>query len=210
MAIQLMNLALTLVCLCYYARTCGSSFIHYKPMSRNDPLNNVDVKRSERGEHHDGFLPEQTSTNTMLLDSILNLRVLHESQLCSRKLVIMFLTTGDLNYLRECTDDGLRQEQQSFGEGSSSDSASTRSSDNVMSSYSGRLLKRILQNMNNGLPTGEDSSHGVEQAESEKRSRPRLSINVALSSLADMLRHQSRRHHHGHQYGFRQRLLNLG
>ena len=207
MNIPFIHITLTFVGIFYYARTCGSTFVPYRSGLRNEQQ--VTEAADKREEYNN--VQDHSSSNTMLLDSILNLRVLHESQLCPRTLVIQFLATGDLSYLRECANDGMQTHRQSQSEASSSGHTNVQPSDNSMSSYSGKLLKRILQTMNNDETTSAEINSDIVQTDNEKRSRPRLSINVALSSLADMLRHQSRRNrHHGRQYGFHQRLLNLG
>ena len=187
---------------CEYARLCASRFINDDNLQ---PFEHSKRDVEETGGVHHNSIPEQSSQQTLSLDSILNLRVFDESQLCPRKNVIMFFTTGNLDYLSACREAAVRSQPNGIGQEQTSESTDTQPSEAEagIQSYSGRLLKRILQNMNNGLPSAEQT--GI-----DKRSRPRLSINVALTSLADMLRHQSRRHNHGHQYGFRQRLLNLG
>ncbi|XP_052762665.1 uncharacterized protein LOC128205209 isoform X2 [Mya arenaria] len=73
-------------------------------------------------------------------------------------------------------------------------------------SYSGRLLKRILQNMGDGTVKVDFPNANFKPIDDK---RARLSINGALSSLADMLRHESGRHRKP-QYAFHSDLLKMG
>lgn len=126
------------------------------------------------------------SSRPFTLEDVLNQRVADATQLCPRQQVLMYFLTRDLNILRSC----LREQNSttpmaSSSEASEEGSESSDQEERQYSSYSGRLLKRILQNMDEGTVRIEEP-----YAES-KRKRSNLSIHSALTSLADLLRHES-------------------
>ena len=210
---QLLHFTIAIVYICQYAKLLAIAYLtepEFDTKQLLEHLNQASNKRTSQDENGIADTSAQETEETPALDSILNVRVLDESELCPRKSVVMFFATGDLRYLNECQDvneepDGNDVTSQQYG----NQPSDTQSSDDGMS-YSGRLLKRILQNMNHdGLTDTDDTGSDAGEREGHKRS-PRLSINGALSSLADMLRHNSRRYHHAPRYGFRQRLRTLG
>lgn len=179
---------------------------------------------SQRGK------PQQPQ-RTFSLTDILNQRISDESEACPERNVILFFLTNDESYLRPC----LRQSpsNQTFRDDRSGSTAQTNemrgdfppslvnsqhtrsdlenpkdrhSKSDEPKVFSGRLLKRILQNMDSGnIRT--DFPQPDQPSLMEKRAR--LSINSALTSLADMLRHESSRHSRP-QYAFHSDLLKLG
>ena len=206
---QLVHFTIAIVYICQYAKLLAIAYLTEPDFGTKQLLERVNQVSNKRTSQDDSGIENtqaQQTDDTPSLDAILNVRVGDESELCPRKSVVMFFATGDLRYLSECR--GANGDQPT-GENEENSPDNTQVSGGSMS-YSGRLLKRILQNMNHdGLTEQEETGSDVEAREGHKRS-PRLSINGALSSLADMLRHNSRRYHHAPRYGFRQRLRTLG
>ena len=211
---QLLHFTIAIAYMCQYARLLAIAYLTEPKFDGSHFLDHLNQAPNKRTSQNDGVIsdtPTQETEETPSLDSILNVRVFDESELCPRKSVIMFFATGDMRYLSACREVSEEPEQEGHQQQQYGDQTSdTQSVDNGMTSYSGRLLKRILQTMNHdGLTDSEHTGSDVDGRESHKRS-PRLSINGAISSLADMLRHNSRRYHHAPRYGFRQRLRTLG
>lgn len=134
--------------------------------------NSMPIWRLNDRNARDGEVNGQSS----FLD-VFNQRVVDKNNLCPRSQMVLFLLTRNIEVLRNCSAINTNSA------GTMSTTNDFASGNTAAISYSGRLLKRILQNLNedivkiNILPSTEDQP--------EKRSR--LSLNGALSSLSDML-----------------------
>lgn len=169
--------------------------------------------------------PLQHSTNDddrQDLDNIFNQRVNDETQLCPKKFVLLYLLTKDVNFLRLCgkginadrdmseTVDTDRKEPANEQDRTPSRVDSPLVTDETekrpqIATYSGNILKRILDN----IDAGTAKVDFIDDVKAESQKRGRLSINGALSSLVDLLRHESRRHSRP-TYAFHRDMLNLG
>lgn len=169
--------------------------------------------------------PLQHSTNDddrQDLDNIFNQRVNDETQFCPKKFVLLYLLTKDVNFLRLCgkginadrdmseTVDTDRKEPANEQDRTPSRVDSPLVTDETekrpqIATYSGNILKRILDN----IDAGTAKVDFIDDVKAESQKRGRLSINGALSSLVDLLRHESRRHSRP-TYAFHRDMLNLG
>lgn len=146
------------------------------------------------------------SSRPFSLRDVLNTRVADPSQMCPRQQVILFFLTRNLSYLRSCLNDqNVSTSAYARDAVPDAETGFSAQGEDEYSSYSGRLLKRILQNMDDGTIKADLPFPSV----SKKKKRSRLSIHSALTSLVDMLRHEPPRARTP-SYGFHSKLLKMG
>lgn len=134
--------------------------------------------------------------NTPLaLDDVFQHRVDDDSQLCPKKYMLFFLLTGNTQHLRDC----------GYVMGITKPKPTVNRPKPFVATYSGNILKRILDNMESGTAKVDIK----EDLKGASAKRARLSINGALSSLVDMLQNESRRHRRP-QFAFHREMLNMG
>lgn len=139
----------------------------------------------------------------MFLQRLFSQRVRDASEMCPPQIVRLFLLTKNIEIFRLC----LREQNTSTTTGvSPGDSDSTDQSDEEFTPYSAHVLKRILQNMDDGTAKVDTPYASADS----KRKRSRLSIHSALTSLADMVRHESSDKSRKPLYGFHSKLLKMG
>jgi hypothetical protein len=133
--------------------------------------------------------------NDVSLDELFQHRVDDETQLCPKQFMLLFLITKDARYLKDCAQAIGIDKNRTVNNGAKP----------LVASYSGNILKRILDNMDAGTA----KIDFMEDTKGNTDKRARLSINGALSSLVEMLRHESRRHRRP-QYAFHREMLHMG
>ncbi|KAL4217808.1 hypothetical protein ACF0H5_022547 [Mactra antiquata] len=132
------------------------------------------------------------------LKATFNYRVQSPSQLCPKKFAVLYLLTKDVKYLKDCGN------YLGITERNSTANPAMEAQPIAKPSYSGKLLKRILQNMD----AGTIKTDFLPSASSYSK-RARLSVNSALSSLAGLLRNENMGHREP-KYAFHREMLKMG
>lgn len=179
----------------------------YDPGSRFDEnfaeliKNPFNIPHVNSDSGFEGVFEDDSKTNGPIdpqLEATFNYRVQSPSQLCPKKYAMLYLLTKDVKYLKDCGKFlGVPD--------MNSTSPVTQTEAPAPSSYSGNILKRILQNMD----AGTIKTDFYKQRAPVATKRARLSVNSALSSLADMLRSESGGRREP-VYAFHREMLKMG
>lgn len=187
------HIAYSFLFVCTSVTIVSTRFLQPSSLASNERQDASIVPGSTPDQHHD-------DNGQMSMDEIFQHTVRDETELCPKQYVMLFLLTKDVKYLRACGDAlGITRNRTSY--------RNPKYTPYVAASYSGNILKRILDNMEAG--TAKVDFIANREMNSEKSKRARLSINGALGSLVEMLRHESR-HHRRPQFAFHREMLNMG
>ncbi|XP_045182393.2 uncharacterized protein LOC123541083 [Mercenaria mercenaria] len=187
MAMNVYKTAYVILLLCMSMTIVSSNLLESDAFPDTDRQDNGMFPYSDQDGQYD---------NGLSLDDIFQHRVDDETQLCPKQFMLLFLITRDARYLKDC----------GYALGVDKNRTVNNGPKPLVATSSGNILKRILDNMDAGTAKVDF----MEDTKGDAEKRARLSINGALSSLVEMLRHESRRHHRRPQYAFHREMLHMG
>ena len=188
MAMDIYNISYVFLILCLSVTFVSSNLLEsdtFPDTEREDESFSYSDQNGQNGQYD----------NDVSLDELFRHRVDDESQLCPKQYMLLFLITKNARYLKDCA----------YAVGMDTNRTANNGAKPLVASYSGNILKRILDNMDAGTAKVDL----LDDAKGNSEKRARLSINGALSSLVEMLRHESRRHRRP-QYAFHREMLHMG